>query len=218
MGFSIIRLLLAALLLVFIGAVCGTQPKETSLAKRSSRNRLLENLILTYLRNIQMPQISGSSGSVRYRVNNLRITDLTLPRSSVQKLQGSPLTLKLTVDGGRIGGKLDFWFRYKTWLLQHTDDGYVNFGASRIGFKVKVTADLASKTLQVNSCSSPRSSVRIKFHGTGWGWLYNRFRGRLENSLEKKLSGSNGLICKGVTRAINRGGKIIFNKLVESQG
>ncbi|XP_062572268.1 uncharacterized protein LOC134234230 [Saccostrea cucullata] len=218
MGFSIIRLLLAALSLMFIGSVCGILSDESSLVKTNLEHLLLENNILPYLQSIPIPEQTGKKGSVQYKASNFRIEAFTLPKISVQNLQQNPLILKLTVEGGGISGKFDFWFRYKTWLLRHTDDGYVNLSAGKIGLEIKVTADLANKSIQVNSCSSPRTSIRLKFHGTRWAWIYNIFKGILANELEKRLSGSDGLICKGVTKAIIRGEKKIFDKLEKIQG
>ncbi|XP_065929479.1 uncharacterized protein [Magallana gigas] len=199
--------LLTFLCLFLIGGEGHDQVSTNDMSKRNVNLNGIKNLLLAEIQRKIPKDIKGKSGNVRYHLSKVKINKLQLPQSDLRIKRLNPLTVEWTARNGEIKGEMNWWLRYKNWLMQYTDQGHVSFSTEKIGFSV--TAVLGNR-IRVKNCFSNPPSVDLRISGRLWSWIYQLVIKDSKNDFRKMIAGSNGLICKSVKSLLNRGGNAVM--------
>ncbi|NXI62592.1 BPI protein, partial [Anseranas semipalmata] len=147
------------------------------------------------LAQLKLPDISGSSGKVRYEISRLNLRNFYLPHAQISPVPNVGLQVSISNAFTELDGN---------WRVK------LRFIRTRGSFKLKVEniyikntltlgSDASGKpTIDVSACSAHISKVRVRFSGT-LGWLYNLFHKAIESRLKKALEGK---VCGSTTSAI----------------
>uniref|UniRef100_A0A665WEG7 Bactericidal permeability-increasing protein n=1 Tax=Echeneis naucrates TaxID=173247 RepID=A0A665WEG7_ECHNA len=140
------------------------------------------------LRTIKIPDISGKKrisriGKVKYRLSNMRILNVELPKSAVDPVPGTGVRLAMS------NAKISMRGNWRVKFFRIMKSGSFDLNVDRLG----VSANIAIKSdstgrpvVSTPSCSASVGSVRVKFRG-GASWLYNLFNKFINKALRKAM-------------------------------
>ncbi|CAG2229516.1 LBP [Mytilus edulis] len=135
----------------------------------------------------KIPDQSGRSGDVSYELSNVVIDSFSNPSSSITVTADG---LNWKSDG--LGLSITGHFHYKYHgIIPISDSGNID---------VSVRVDGTGRPKIASSgCSCGIGSLDVHFHG-GAAWIYNLFKGVVEDALKKQL---NGQLCTIIDKAVN---------------
>ncbi|XP_075033763.1 BPI fold-containing family B member 1 [Mixophyes fleayi] len=163
------------------------------------------------LSKIQLPDFSGTYdvgilGDVKYKIENMVITDFQLPDSQVTLLPN--VGLKLSISGAFIkihGG-------WSVHYLFVSDGG--SFDLNVLGISISTGLSLGSDgsgrpTISASDCSAHISDMQVHFSG-GFDWLINLFDDNIASSLRNTMQNE---ICPQVIDAVKNQLEPVFQSL-----
>uniref|UniRef100_A0A3Q3IH51 Bactericidal permeability-increasing protein n=1 Tax=Monopterus albus TaxID=43700 RepID=A0A3Q3IH51_MONAL len=185
------------ILLAFIPEALSTDPgvivKLTDKGLEYGR-QLGMAVIQKQLLTIKVADISGSEsvspiGSVEYRLSNMHIVDVGLPKSEVDLVPGSGVRLF-------IGNAFIMSF-----VLKDSGSFDLNVNGLTISTSIAIKSDETGRpAVSTVDCVASISSVRVIFHG-GASWLYNLFTSFIDRSLRNAIQTQ---VCPSVANAVSQ--------------
>ncbi|XP_071176830.1 bactericidal permeability-increasing protein-like [Mytilus edulis] len=146
----------------------------------------------------KIPDQSGRSGDVSYELSNVVIDSFSNPSSSITVTADG---LNWKSDG--LGLSITGHFHYKYHgIIPISDSGNIDVSVSRVNFNVGISLGVdgtGRPKIASSGCSCGIGSLDVHFHG-GAAWIYNLFKGVVEDALKKQL---NGQLCTIIDKAVN---------------
>ncbi|XP_066289932.1 bactericidal permeability-increasing protein-like isoform X1 [Branchiostoma lanceolatum] len=153
---------------------------------------------------IKIPNQSGRAdvviGKVDYQFTNIKMTAFNIGGTSLPVVPREGLRLRANGVSASLNG--DWHYSAKVAFIPIRDGGTLGLSISDVSLDVvmRLGKDAQDRpTISVGSCSAHIGDVSVKFHG-GASWLYNLFKGAIENTIKNQL---NSELCKSVSKAIN---------------
>nr|AED99457.1 bactericidal/permeability-increasing protein 2 [Branchiostoma belcheri tsingtauense] len=153
---------------------------------------------------IKIPDQSGRAdvviGKVDYHFTNIQMTAFNIGGTSLPVVPREGLRLRANGVSASLNG--NWHYSAKVAFIPIRDGGTLSLSISGVSLDVVIRLGKdaqARPTISVGSCSAHVGDVSVRFHG-GASWLYNLFKGAIENTVKNQL---NSEICKSVSKAIN---------------
>lgn len=154
------------------------------------------------LRSIQIPDISGTEevspiGKVQYTLSNMHIVDVGLPKSAVDLVPGTGVSLSIGDAFISLNGN---WRVKYLRIIKDSGSFDLNVNGLTVTTNIAIMSDETGRpTVSTVSCAATVGSASIKFHG-GASWLYNLFETFIDKALRNALQKQ---ICPLVTDAVS---------------
>ncbi|XP_052061803.1 bactericidal permeability-increasing protein-like [Mytilus californianus] len=158
----------------------------------------------------KIPDQSGRSGDVSYELSNVVINSFNNPSSGITVTADG---LNWKADG--LGLSINGHFHYKYHgIIPISDSGNIDVSVSGVNFNVGISLGVdgtGRPKIASSGCSCSIGSLGVHFHG-GAAWIYNLFKGVVEDALKKQL---NGQLCTIINKAVNTDASQSLAKLKE---
>lgn len=158
------------------------------------------------LKTLHIPDMSGRSGKVSYKVYEISLQDFSLPKSDILPVPGTGLKVYTANGFFKLKGR----WRYKAVLIR--DSGSFDLSLDKVGLttELRFTKDVGGRpTVQAVDCSATVGDVHVKFHG-GASWFYNLFRHVIGRKIRDHLKRQ---ICPVVINSVDKGLEEILQTL-----
>uniref|UniRef100_A0A669CGK3 Bactericidal permeability-increasing protein n=1 Tax=Oreochromis niloticus TaxID=8128 RepID=A0A669CGK3_ORENI len=154
------------------------------------------------LRSIKIPDFSGTEtvspiGKVQYSLSNMHIVNVGLPKSSVDLVPGTGVTLSIGDAFISLNGN---WRVKYLRIIKDSGSFDLNVNGLSIATTISIKSDETGRpAVSTASCSATVGSAKVKFHG-GASWLYNLFTTFIDKALRNALQKQ---ICPLVADAVS---------------
>eukprot|EP00058_Branchiostoma_floridae_P008569 XP_002594057.1 hypothetical protein BRAFLDRAFT_68503 [Branchiostoma floridae] len=202
----VLALLLALVAAVFHGAHGrnpGLKAKVTEFGLTYGMKVFL-SVLKDRAQQIQIPNQSGRAdvviGKVDYQFTNIKMTSFNIGGTSLPVVPREGLRLRANGVSASLNG--NWHYSAKVAFIPIRDGGTLSLSIREVSLDVVIRLGKDPQdrpTISVGSCSAHIGDVSVTFHG-GASWLYNLFKGAIENTIKKQLDSE---ICKSVSKAID---------------
>lgn len=154
------------------------------------------------LGSIKIPDFSGTEkvspiGKVQYSLSNMHIVNVGLPKSSVDLVPGTGVTLSIGDAFISLNGN---WRVKYLRIIKDSGSFDLNVNGLSIATTISIKSDETGRpAVSSDSCSATVGSAKVKFHG-GASWLYNLFTTFIDKALRNAMQKQ---ICPLVADAVS---------------
>lgn len=154
------------------------------------------------LGSIKIPDFSGTEkvspiGKVQYSLSNMHIVNVGIPKSSVDLVPGTGVTLSIGDAFISLNGN---WRVKYLRIIKDSGSFDLNVNGLSIATTISIKSDETGRpAVSSDSCSATVGSAKVKFHG-GASWLYNLFTTFIDKALRNAMQKQ---ICPLVADAVS---------------
>jgi hypothetical protein len=170
------------------------------------------DLLQNEVKQMTIPDQNGESGTfigkVHYSISSIQIQDVSVGSLDIKLVPGTGI--QVATSGFYFQMKAD-WRYKKSGFIPISDHGSLDFKMT-VDLSITGTSKMgedALPTASVVGCQFDVQDVDVRFHG-GASWLYNLFKGSVENSIKKSMQGQ---VCPRITDMLNRDGQRAMEKM-----
>ncbi|XP_040889037.1 bactericidal permeability-increasing protein-like [Toxotes jaculatrix] len=193
------------ILVAFVPMTSGTNPgvkvKLTEKGLEYGRQLGMAS-IQKKLKTIKVPDISGTQkvspiGKVEYKLSNMQIVNVGLPKSAVALVPGTGV--RLSIGNAYISLHGNWRVKYLR-IIKDSGSFDLNVNGLTISTSIAIKSDETGRpAVSSVNCAATVGSASIKFHG-GASWLYNLFKSFIDKALRNALQKQ---ICPLVADAVS---------------
>lgn len=156
------------------------------------------------IKQIKIPDISGKTSGISYKVTGMSIPSFTPPESMITLVPQKGLSWKAVKAALTVHGN----FHAKKWIISVS--GSFDISISDMAFNIGIDLGDSHGHPELTSagCSCSLGSVKVEIHG-GAAWILNLFKGKIADAIKSALQGQ---LCTVIQKEINQDG----NKKLQS--